>query len=143
MNRPEADIGEFESRDTDAYIDADAIPSTLIELMAHIAKDFVPETAAAVEYINQWLEEKKPPPGTPIVRGVGSCAFEVEGQTFKALAQPYRFFLLKRMQAEYDAVPRSTQVDIDRLLEQANMRELLTYRLDREIGWQDNLEVWL
>ena len=46
MNRAEADLGEF-SNQRDSYLDDDEVPDTLVEVLRHIAKYFVPETKAA------------------------------------------------------------------------------------------------
>lgn len=52
MNRPESDFGEFKNQHTD-YSPDDDIPATLISPLKHIAIDFVPETRAAADSINQ------------------------------------------------------------------------------------------
>ena len=57
MNRPDPDIGEFGPA-AEEYIAGDEIPDSLIEVLKHIAIDFVPETTAAVPY--QSMAERKP-----------------------------------------------------------------------------------
>lgn len=143
MNRPEADIGEFDGLAPDEYIPGDRIPDTLIDLMAHLAIDFVPETTAAAQCINVWLETQDPPPGTHVQRGVDMGVFELRGATVKALAQPYRFFLLKRVQDVYAALDGSDREDVDALLTRTGMAPLLGLTLSRQIEWKDNREVWV
>ena len=143
MNRPEADLGEF-SDQGDSYLDDDGIPDTLVEVLRHIAKDFVPETRAACSAINEWLQQQESlEPNTPAERGTGMCTFTADGQSITALAQPYRFFLLKRVQDLYSALTPTEQADVDRLLDACNMTEVIQLTLSREIGRLHNREVWL
>lgn len=143
MNRPEPDLGEFECQDGE-YLADDVIPDTLIELLAQLAIDFVPETRAAAAAINTWLAEQHTlTAGTEVARGVGFGSFELRGVMINALAQPYRFYLLKRVQDEYASLNDSDKRDIVELLTACNMAELLDLKLDREIGRANNLEVWL
>ncbi len=147
MNRPEQDGGEFmklgEAKFGDVFLEDDEVPETLVEVLRQLAVDFVPETIAAAEFINAWLKAQPDlPSGTPLERGVGLAKFEVEGASINALAQPYRFFLLSRMQADFDALSRDDQARVERLLDRCNMLPVVASRLTREIRRQDNLEVW-
>lgn len=143
MNRPEPDVGEFETQEYE-YLLNDQIPETLIELLKHIAIDFVPETQAAANCINKWLDEQENmPTGTVLERGVGMCSFEIRGVQINALAQPYRFYLLKRVQDEYAQFDAAARTDVDKLLDACNMKDVLDMSLSRDIGRAKNLEVWL
>ena len=82
-------------------------------------------------------------PGTEVVRGVGLGTFDVRGITVNALAQPYRFYLLKRVQDEYAALDESAQKDVTELLAACDMSTVLDIKLSREIGRKNNLEIWL
>ena len=143
MNRPEPDVGEFANKDY-AYLGNDEVPGTLVAALKHFAIDFVPESRAACNHINQWLDENKGTPAlTEVERGLGNCEFEVDGIRISAMAQPFRFYVLSRMQDEYDALNEKDRQDVDSLLAACNMRELLELRLARAIGRHNNLEVWL
>jgi len=143
MNRPEADLGEFAQQDSN-FLDSDQVPDTLIEVLRHIAIDFVPETKAACIAINKWIQEQKTlDSNTPAERGVGMCSFDVQGETLTALAQPYRFYLLKRVQDHYASLTRLEQEEIDDLLAACNMSEIMQMKLSRDIGRLDNREIWL
>lgn len=143
MNRPEPDVGEFENQSPE-YLANDEIPTSLIEVLGHIAIDFVPETKAACAVINKWISEQEElVPGTVAERGVGSAEFEVQGITLSALAQPYRFYLLERFQNCYSALSKEDRESLDELLQACSMSDLLDFRLTRKIGRQDNREVWL
>lgn len=143
MNRPEPDAGEFENQ-SEEFLPDDEIPQTLIEMLKHIALDFVPETKAACKFINWWLDEQENlAPGTIVERGVGSVEFETEGVKIAALAQPYRFYLLARMQSEYDALGDADKPNVEALLQACDMKDVLNCRLTREVGRHQNREVWL
>lgn len=143
MNRPEPDAGEFETQ-SDAYLSDDQVPDSLIALLKHIAIDFIPETRAAADCINQWIDDQQElAPGTPIPRGVGMGSFTIRGVTINALAQPYRFFLLKRVQDEFALLDDASQQDVQALLAACDMSDVLNNRLTREVGLSNNLEVWL
>ena len=148
MNRPEPDSGEFRQGDPfttpDTFPGNGEIPETLGPVLRQLAVDFVPETLAAAEYINDWLlGQNELPSGTPLERGVGMASFEVEGSKVTALAQPYRFYLLSRVHAHFDAMGPAEQKRVESMLEQFDLLPILSARLNRSIGRQDNHEVWL
>ncbi len=78
-----------------------------------------------------------------MVRGVGNCEFEIRGTPISALAQPYRFYLLKRVQDEFAGLDAMAQEDVQSLLSACNMSELLNIKINRDIGRHANLEVWV
>ena len=146
MNRLEPNAGAFQIED-DAYryLPDDHIPDTLIAVLQHMAVDFVPETRAAAKCINEWLDTEghKLPAGTQAQRGVGFASFEVLGTKINALAQPYRFYLLKRVQDLYAELGADDQADVKKLLKSCDMEEILDISINRQIGRDNNLEVWL
>ena len=146
MNRPDQDVPEYFNAGSDFVAD-DEIPDTLIAVLKVIAKDFMPETKAAAVSINNALASNVPAPNTPAVgrlaEAPGTAEFEVQGQSIIAMAQPYRFYLLQRVQATYDALSEAQQAEVLALLMRCDMAELLSVKLDRKLGRLDNLEVWL
>ena len=143
MNRPEPDVGEFADKQY-AYLGNDEVPGTLIAALKHFAIDFVPESRAACSLVNQWLDENRGAPAlTEVARGLGNCEFDVDGIRISAMAQPFRFYVLKRVQDEYDALGGKERQDVESLLAACDMGELLDLRLSRAIGRHGNLEVWL
>lgn len=143
MNRPNSDIGDLKNAVADYRAD-DEIPETLVSVLHHMATDFVPETLAAAEAINRWLGANSPTAGTPMPRAVSELAeFEAADLKVKAIAQPYRFFLLNRVQEAAAALGDPERERVDDLLARCHMTDVLTAKLDREIGWADNREVWL
>ena len=142
MNRPEPDIGEFDEMKADQYLPDDEVPDSLRKLLNHIAVDFMPETTAAADAINAWIEEQNPEPGAMVERAVGLCQFEVQGQEINAIAQPYRFFLLRRVTAEYESMTAEQQQSVDELLADCGMQGLLNIQISRDIEFENNIEVW-
>lgn len=142
MNRPERDIFEYENQ-APGYLPDDEIPDTLLDVLKVLAEDFVPETLAAAACINGWLAEQTDlEPGSQVARSAGTCSFEVRGTHVSAIAQPYRFYLLKRVQEAYEALSDADRADVDAMLEVSGMAPILDARLNRDIGRKNNLEVW-
>lgn len=143
MNRPEPDVGEFEVQNG-AWLEGDEIPETLTEVLKSLAEDFVPETRAAADCINGWIDAQEGlQSGTLVERGVGLGTFEIRGVAISALAQPYRFYLLKRVQDAYVSLDAAGRQDVDTLLAACSMSEVLDMKLSRDIGTKNNREVWL
>lgn len=142
MNRPDQDAPEYFDAD-DAYLADDEIPQTLIDVLKLLSEDFVPETQAHAERINQWLSENDPQSGTPAERSLDKASFELRGQSIESVCQPYRFAQLQRVQSFYDSLDKDNKVGVDALFALCGMRELLSIRLDRTLGWSNNLDVWL
>ena len=145
MNRYDQDVPEFFNADTD-FVENDEVPESLIAVLRILAEDFVPETLAAAEAINGWLAENKPEKGAPAVgrlaQAPGTASFPLRGETIEALAQPHRFYLLQRVQDDYQALSEPDKVKLDDLLQAAGMKNILEAKLNRYIVRADNLEVW-
>ena len=142
MNRPEPDTGEYINL-PHSFLQDDEVPETIIELLTHSALDFVPETIASHSGINRWLEENKPAIGAQCERYAGEAEFDVEGTAIHVFPQPFRFYLLERVQSAIQALKGSDQADALALLDTCNMTAVLDLKLDRKIGRANNLEVWL
>ncbi len=146
MNRPDQDAFEFFDAGSDWLAD-DEVPDTLVNVMKILAEDFVPETLAAAKCINAWLDKNQPETGAPAVGSLaqspaGSAEFRLRGETVSARANPYRFYMLQRVQDAYALLGPEDRVRVSQLLENCGMTEILTAKLDRRIGRADNLEVW-
>ena len=143
MGRETSDILEFQDR-SETYLPDDAIPATLIDLLKVMAIDFVPETLAAADTINAWIDAQDDlPSGAPCERMVGFCEFEVRGAKVSAMAQPYRFYLLKRAQDELAAMDEASRAEVTAMLDAADTLAVMEATLTREMGIKDNQEVWL
>jgi glutathione S-transferase len=143
MNRQEPDLCEFGEQE-EGWLGDDAVPGTLIEALRVLAEDFVPETLAAAATIQAWIDEQPElPAGTAVERGLGFGRFDVRGTGISALAQPYRFYLLQRVQDECEALGDGDRNDVRALLGSCGMAPVLDAKLSRAIGREHNQEVWL
>ncbi|MBW2329053.1 MAG: glutathione S-transferase [Deltaproteobacteria bacterium] len=141
MNRTESDMGEFPNQ-TEALLENDDIPDTLKAVLKKIGEDLVPESTAATESINQWLADNNPAAGDPVERGVGFGEFELRGAKITALAQPWRFFLLARMQKAFNELDDTPKEEVRAFMQDLGLETLLTLTINREVKRHDNLEVW-
>ncbi len=142
MNREDQDAPEFFEAGAD-YLTDDEIPDTLLAVMRILAEDLVPETRAAAECINLWLAENAPESGSRAERFVGMGSFEVRGRPMMAAAQPYRFYLLARVQDIYNNLEASDRASVEEMMAACGLSELLAITLDCRLGRAENLEVWL
>lgn len=145
MNRADQDVPEYFNAGTDFLAD-DEVPETLLAVLRLLAEDFVPETRAAADVINRWLAENQPEAGTPAVgrsaHAIGTAEFTVRGETITALAQPYRFYLLQRVQSAYASLDSAGRAAVDEMLDACGLSAILGTTLDRRISRLENLEIW-
>ena len=141
MNRTESDMPEFPGQKA-LFLENDEIPDTLKAVLKKIGEDLVPESKAAAECINQLLAEINPAPGDPVERGVGFGKFELRGTQISALAQPWRFFLLARMQKAFNKLAEHPRNEVVALMAELGLESLLTLTIDRDVRRHDHLEVW-
>ena len=146
MNRGDQDAPEYFDNQADLLAD-DEIPQSLATVLRILAEDFVPETEAAARMINDWLEESQPEVGAQAVGRLAEAPVQAEfllrGEPVSALAQPYRFFQLQRVQKAYLALPPDDKASVDAVLGGCGMSAILSVTLSRRIGRANNLEVWL
>ena len=118
-----------------------------MRVLSVLAEDLLPETQAAALSINHWLADNQPSPGTSASRYLGKnksmAEFTVGGEIIAAGAQPYRFFMLQKVQDEYLKFSESDKLSVSELLEQCGLKELLNIKLKQRLAQVDNLEVWL
>jgi glutathione S-transferase len=146
MNRADQDAPEYFEAGTDFLAD-DEVPDTLLAVLRVIAEDFVPETRAAAACINDWLSTNQPESGATaslrLAEPLGMAEFSVRGQAMSAIAQPYRFYLLQRVQAIYEGLESADRLQVEELLNACGMADILTIKLDRQLSRANNLEVWI
>jgi hypothetical protein len=120
------------------FLADDAVPDTLLAVLRVVANDFMPETRASAEFVNQWLAEHAPKGGTPAVgrlaEAPGSAAFVVNGQHITALAQPYRHFQLQRVHQLVSALADRERSAVMALLDSCGFGQLLSMSLKSHAG---------
>lgn len=142
MNRPDQDAPEFFYA-TDDWLADDEIPDTLLSVLKVISEDFVPETLAQAEVINDWLANNVPEPGAPAERMLAPARFELRGQTIEGVSAPYRFYLLQKLQYFYDTLESEDKAHVVDMFREAGMDAILSARLTRGIRFVDNEERWV
>lgn len=147
MNAPEPSLDAFHPAG-EVLFAADAVPPTLMALLAFIAEDYLPELAAHVAFANAWLDARPDlAPGTngldrPGARGIGMAEFNWRGHRIATAVMPYRFWLLQRIQDAADAADPAGRARIDALLAETGLSDLLTLRTRRRVERAGHLEVW-
>ena len=142
MNRPDQDAPEYFDAQ-EGFLSDDQVPQSLLNVLKVIAEDFVPETEAAATAINQWLQENQPDVGAAADRMLNKCEFVLRGQAISSVSQPYRFFLLQRVQSLYEAMNAEDQASVQKMLANCGMENILAIKLSRDIEQSENLEVWV
>jgi hypothetical protein len=141
MNSRNHEYGAAPSKSGDFFA-GDAIPNTLKAILRHAAEDLVPETRAAARFIDEWLETHgEVEEGAVLERGLGLCRFEFRGATINALAQPYRIFLLQRLQDACQAMPADHRRSVEELLAEVGLGALLEIRTQRRVERAQHREV--
>jgi hypothetical protein len=117
MSRPTAGLCECEDP-AEIWLPNDEIPDTLVDALRGFAEDFVPETLAAAEAINGWIDDQDElAPEVACSRAASFARFQVHGTPISAVAQPYRLSLLKRVQGAYAALQPDDKEATDSILE--------------------------
>lgn len=143
MNRPDPGFSAAHGPEED-FLAKDEIPDTLLEVLRHIAIDFVPETQAACEEINKWIDSQSElKSGTTVERTLdGTATFNVEGKRMSSILIPFRFYLLQALQEAVATSPTTESQALIGLLASVHMDAVLNMRLTRGISRAHNLEVW-
>lgn len=147
MNAPEATLDRFSGAGETLVAD-DAIPGTLLAILAFVAKDFLPELVAHVSFANEWLAANPDiKPGTnglpkPGARSIGFAPFEWRGHHIKTAVMPYRFWMLQRIQDRFAALDENGQTKVQTLLERAGLGAILRLATVRRVERRSSLEVW-
>lgn len=147
MNAPVADTGEYGDPPAALFPD-DAVPATLVALLAYIGEEHVPELVAQVAVVDRWLEEHPEVAegdvvgGRPDRRFLGTATCTWRGHELTTSVVPYRLYLLGRLQATAAAAPPAARSALDRLLGPCGLGPLLRLRARRPVERRDNREVW-
>jgi hypothetical protein len=102
----------------------------------------VPETLATAHFFDEWLEAREDiEEGAVLERGLGLCRFEFSGKTIDALAQPYRIYLVQRLQDACAAMPADDRRAVEQLLGEVGLDPLLEIRTRRRVERAHHREV--
>jgi glutathione S-transferase len=143
MNAPDADTPEF-PRTPYALPDNDAVPQTLLPVLAQIAADFLPELRMNIAAIDAWLARQPPAQieGRVAERGPIRGRFELRGAQVDTVVAPYTLYKLQRVTDAWGALDAEAQERVRALLEPCGLLPLLTLCAARRVERRDFLEVW-
>ncbi|WND02995.1 glutathione S-transferase family protein [Temperatibacter marinus] len=126
----------------------DAIPDTLIKLMAYVAEEYLPEITSHVGFANDWLEKNTHiESGTsgldnPSKRSIGYASFDWRGKTNSSAVMLYRFYLLQRLTDYFGDLSAEGQRPVCDIFSKSNLTSILTLKTQRRIIRKECLEVW-
>ena len=147
MNSPVTDSGEYGDVPFELFAD-DAIPPTLVTLLAYIGREFADEVAAHVGFIDNWLEQNDEVAegdvvgGKPYKRSLGLVTWNWRGHEISTNAIPYRLLHLQRIQQAFAEADPAAQQAASELLSQAGLSVLLELKARRRVVRSDNRELW-
>ena len=148
MNMAEVFVDEAMDRSGGQLLESANLPESLLKLMRFISEDYLPEITAHVKRANSWLEghpeieSGSPTNNKSMKSGMGFASFEWRGATIETVVIPYRFYLLRRLQAAFARQSQSDQSAISGVFESTGIGSLFKQRTNRRIERQDNQEVW-
>jgi glutathione S-transferase len=147
MNAPVLDAGEYGDVDQGLFAD-DALPDTLLALLAYIGQEYLDEAVAQIAAIDGWLAEHPEAGegdvvlGKPSRRLSGTTTFAWRGQSMTVAVVPYRLFLIKRLQDAVASAGPDDRAVIHEVFTGAGLDPLLEVRPRRWVVRTDNREVW-
>lgn len=146
MNAPVDDTSEYLDYPQQFFPD-DEIPDTLRALLRYIADEQLPELAAQVAFIDDYLATEEVAEGTvvggkPSRRPIGAVTFTWRERKMTTLVLPYRLVLLQRLQAAVAERNHAERCQIRALLTECGLERLLDLRARRSLRRQDNREAW-
>ena len=141
MNSRNAERGSISDDSTD-FFENDEVPDSLKAILRHAAEELVPETKATARFLDEWLETQDGvEAGAVLERGLGLCRFEFRGTRIDALAQPYRIFLLQRLQDACTSMTADSRRSVTQLFEEVGLGPLLEIRTRRRVERANHREV--
>ena len=147
MSAENADIAEYVDY-PQHYFSAEQIPQSLKDILALVARDYLPEIEATVDGTNNWLKahsdiqqgagvSKKTSQQT-----LGKMDFSFRGVQCHGMIKPYRLILLQRITDAYDALDEDNRKLCTAFFAPLGLDSLLRLKAQRRIERADNLEVW-
>ena len=112
MNCASADMPEFDM--PEAFLEEDAIPDTLIPVLAFIAEDYGPELSDRIAFVRSFQTENPIENGAPVSekpakRAIGVAPVRYHGHTIEVAVQPYLLYCQRRVETAFNALSASDQ----------------------------------
>lgn len=115
--------------------------------VAYFSRGLCARDSAAANAINGWLADNNLSKGKRVAYYLGQnkskAEFTARGAQLAAGAQPYRFYLLQRVQGHFGTLNFEERVAVKSLLKRCDLVEVLDITLVRRLGHKGNLKIWL
>ena len=156
MTTAEPYLHEFADHDG-SLVDADALPTTLLDLMRYISVDYLPELIAHVDEANQYLAANpqieagtngldrpgdRGLTGGRGLEGRGTATFEWRGIELTTAVMPYRFWLMQKLHDDLAGASPEAQMRTRDVFRSCGLEPWLDLRTVRRVERVNNLEVW-
>ena len=147
MSAANADIPEYGDYSQN-YFSADQIPQTLKDILAFVARDYLPEIEATINATNGWLNEHGDiQVGAAVTektrqQTLGKMHFVFRGIQCNGTIKPYRLILLQRITDAYDALDQASRTTCNAFFAPLGLDSLLSLKAQRRIERANNREVW-
>lgn len=147
MNAGDDDVPEFPGYPLDLPAD-DEVPSTLVPVLALMARDQLPELRTLVATADAWLQDHPeieagtPCTGSPSLRAFASASFPLRGAVVTATMPVYTLCMLQRVTDAWEALDEDGKAAVQSLFDQAGLAPLLTLKASRRVERRDHIEVW-
>jgi hypothetical protein len=119
MNHPDPDAcGD--------WVDADALPETIVGLLALVGRDAVPVILDTARAFEAWADRHAAETGE-LPRGVGMHATALRDVRFERLTTPYTLWMVQRCRDAYRALAPAARQAVDRTLAGTGCEAVLAY----------------
>ncbi len=146
MNAADADTPEFPGH-TAGFVPDDEVPATTRALLAHIAKELVPELDDLAAFFHAFAAGNEPKEGDfatekPHQRAVGSFPTSFRGVPITGSAQPYTLWLWQRVTDTFAQADAQGRAGIAEMFAAAGLSGLLHPSIPLRVDRRDHREVW-
>lgn len=147
MNAPDPDMPEYPDHAADVFLPEDAVPETVLPLLALMARDHLPQLRSLVDFVDAWVAANGVVAGAPVTpkparRALGMTRFSFRGLDIEVWAAPYTLWMLQRVTDAHAALSAEDRTAVTALFERAGLAELLTLKARRRVERADFIDVW-
>ncbi len=142
-----ADMPEFPFMDRNTLAD-DAISETLMDVLKVMGRQYGPEVAALVDFINDYSTANPDiEPGSPVItdarkRVLGRITIPLGGAEVSVGARHYSLWMLQRIHDAYDSLDTADRDTVDATITAAGLTAFIDHRLTRRIKRKHYTDVW-
>lgn len=147
MTAANADMPEFPYMERETLAD-DAISDTLLNVLKIVGRQYGPEVAALVDFINAYSAENPGiETGAPVIteankRVLGGINIPLGDATISVGARHYSLWMLQRIHDAYDALSSEDRETVNSLIQATGLSAFTQLRLTRRIERKNYTEIW-